>query len=95
MAKIVVADLHQKLIEAGLPVESVALDRPGKPGVSIDFQKDATAEQKALAEQIVKDYDQDAVEAAKPKPVSLDDINNANTVTELKALMIRQYQTRG
>lgn len=95
MAKIVVGDLHQRLVEAGVLIDGVALDRPGKPGVSIDFQKDATAEQKALAEQIVKDYDQDAVEAAKPKPVSLDDINNAKTVTELKALMIRQYQTRG
>jgi len=95
MSKIIVADLHQKLIEAGLPVESVALDRPGKKGVSIDFQQEATAEQKALAEQIVKDYDQDAVDALKPKPVTLDDITNAKTVNELKALMIRQYQLKG
>ena len=95
MSKIIVADLHQKLIEAGLPVESVALDRPGKKGISIDFQKDVTAEQKALAEQMVKDYDQSTVDAVKPKPVTLDDITNAKTVNELKALMIRQYQLKG
>jgi len=95
MAKIVVGDLHQRLVEAGVLIDSVALDRPGKPGVSIDFQKDATAEQKALAEQLVKDYDQSAVDAVKPKPVTEEDINSAKTVNELKALMIRQYQTRG
>lgn len=95
MTKIIVADVHQKLIDAGLPVDGVALDRPGKTGLSIDFGTDATDEQKAAAELIVKDYDQDAVNAAKEKPVSLDDFNGLKTIADVKALMIRQYHSKG
>lgn len=95
MTKIIVSDLHQKLIDAGLPVESVALDRPNKKGISIDFAKNATDEQKAAAELIVKEYDQDVVNAAKVQPVTLEDLQSIKTVNDVKVLMIRQYQTRG
>lgn len=95
MAKINVSDLHRKLAAAGVPIEGVALDRPGKKGISVDFLADATAEQKALAEQIIKDYDQTAEEAVKVKPVTEEEINAAKTVNDLKALLIRQHNLRG
>lgn len=95
MSKINVLDVDRKLRDAGVLIDGVALDRPGKKGVSIDFQKEATDEQKALAAQIVKDYDQDAVNAAKEKPVSIDDINNLKTIADVKALLIKQYQIKG
>lgn len=95
MTKIVVGDLHKKLSDAGVPIDGVALDRPGKPGVSIDFHVDATEEQKAVAAQIVKNYDQDVMEAEKVQPVTETEINSAKSIPDLKALMIRQYRAKG
>lgn len=94
-SKIKVADLDAKLRAAGIAIDGVALDRPGKKGISIDFQAEATAEQKALADQIIKDYDQRAEDAAKVKPVTEEEINAAKTVNDLKALLIRQHHLRG
>lgn len=95
MTKIIVGDLHQKLIDAGLPVVGVALDRPGKPGISLDFAETASAEQQAQAAQIVKEYDQDTVDALKPQPVTEAEINNAKTVADLKTLLIKQHNLKG
>lgn len=93
--KIKVADLDAKLRAAGIAIDGVALGRPGKPGISVDFQAEATAEQKALADQIVKDYDQDEADAAKAQPVTASDIQNAKNLAELKDVLIRQHNLRG
>ena len=95
MTKIIVGDLHQKLIDAGLPVVGVALDRPGKRGISLDFEGEPSSEQKAAAELIVKEYDQDAENAAKPSGLTVDEINNAKTVADLKTLLITQHNLKG
>lgn len=96
MAKIKVADLHRKLAEAGIPIDGVALDRPGKPGISVDYQAEATPEQMTQAEAIIKDYDQEAEEAAKgDDTVTLDEINSLKTVADVKAFLIRQHNLKG
>jgi len=88
------SDLHEKIAAAGIPIQGVALDRPGKPGISIDFKDEATTEQRAAAEEIVRTYDQDAVDAAKEKPVTIDDIHNAKTIPDLKAILIKLQQAK-
>jgi len=93
--KIKVADLDAKLRAAGIAIDGVALDRPGKKGISIDFQAEATAEQKALADQIVKEYDQDEADAAKAPDVTLEAIQAAKTVNDLKAILIQLHNLKG
>jgi hypothetical protein len=93
--KIVVADLDAALRKAGVPFDGLALDRPGKPGITVDYQKEATPEQIAQAEQIIKDYDQEAVTATKGQPVTQADIQAAKTVNDLKALLIQLHNLQG
>jgi hypothetical protein len=90
MKKIIPMDLHNKLEAAGIPIHGVSED--GR----IDF-KDATKEQQDQAAQIVADYDQDEVDAAKIdlQPVTLEDINSAKTVSDLKTLLIRLHNIKG
>jgi hypothetical protein len=53
-----VAELHQGLLQAGLPVVGVALVDATPPAkVRIDFAADATAEQRARAEAIAAGFD--------------------------------------
>ncbi len=93
MTKIVLADLHEKLALAGLPILSV---RRMADDVDLVFFDGATDEQIKAANQIVADYDQAAVESSKESDgLTLDEINSAKTVADLKALMIRQYNLKG
>lgn len=94
-SKIKVADLDAKLRAAGIAIDGVALDRPGQKGISVDFQAEATAEQKALAEQIIKSYDQDDEDKTKAQPVTAADIQNAKNLAELKDVLIRQHNLKG
>lgn len=93
MTKINVGDLHQQLAAAGIPVVTVRLTRELK--VELELADNATDAQKAEAQTIVDGYDQAAVDAAKVQPVSLDDINNAKSVGDLKALLAKMYATKG
>jgi hypothetical protein len=95
--KIVVADLHAALVKAGIPIEGVALNRPGQPGISVDFTADATEDHKASAKALVDAYDQDQVDAAKAT-TELDMealINSAKNVADLKALLLKLYANQG
>lgn len=94
-SKINVGDLHAKLLAAGVPIDGVALDRPGKSGISVDYQNDATPEQKAQAEQIIKEYDQDEEDASKTPELSIDAILAAKSVSDLKTILIQLYNLKG
>lgn len=91
MATINVTDLTAKLLAAGIPIQGVALDRPGKTGITIDFiegENGATDEQKAAAQKIIDNYDQDVEDAVKQSDELTDaDIDNAKTVADVKALL--------
>ncbi len=93
MTKINVGDLHQQLAAAGIPIVTVRLTRDEK--IELQVAEDATEEQRTQARAIVDGYDQAAIDAAKEQPVSLDDINNAKTVADLKALLVKMYATKG
>jgi DNA-binding LytR/AlgR family response regulator len=93
MTKINVGDLHEKLAAAGIPVVTVRLTRELK--VELELADNATDAQKAEAQTIVDGYDQAAVDAAKVQPVTLDDINNAKSVADLKAIVARMHATKG
>lgn len=97
MTYINIGNLHHKLAAAGIPIDGIALNRPNKPGISIDFMVEATDEQKASAQTIVDAYDQDSEDAAKAislSPVTADDINATKTVPDLKALLIRMLSEK-
>lgn len=88
MTKINVGDLHEHLRQAGIPIHGVALDRPGQPGISIDFTDDATETDKDYAQMLVDAYDQDAVDQLKSGlDVSEAEIDSAKTVADLKVLL--------
>lgn len=91
--KINVGDLHEKLAAAGIPIVSVRLTRDLK--IELEFETNVMNFQKADAQAIVDGYDQAAIDAAKVQPVSLDDINNAKSVADLKALLVKMYATKG
>lgn len=93
MTKINVGDLHEKLAAAGIPVVTVRLTRELK--VELELADNATDAQKAEAQTIVDGYDQAAVDAAKVQPVTLDEINNAKSVADLKAIVARMHATKG
>lgn len=93
MTKINVGDLHEKLAAAGIPVVTVRLTRELK--VELELADNATDAQKAEAQTIVDGYDQAAIDAAKEQPVSLDEINNAKSVADLKAIVARMHATKG
>ncbi len=92
-----VGDVHTKLQAAGIPIHGVALNRPNKPGISIDFKDEATKEQRLEAQLIVADYDQEAEDAAKPAPAGVltaEEINNAKSVQDVKALLLKLFPTK-
>ncbi len=93
MTKINVGDLHDKLAAAGIPIVTVRLTRELK--IELEFEANATDAQKAEAQALVDSYDQAAIDADKEQPVSLDDINNAKSVADLKALLVKMYATKG
>lgn len=92
MTTINVGDLHDKLAAAGIPVITVRLTREMKIELEL---ADATDAQKAEAQVLVDGYDQAAVDAAKVQPVTLDEINNAKSVADLKAIVARMHATKG
>jgi len=96
MKPIVLADLHDRLLAAGIPILSVRLTKD--LAVELVFQEEATAEQKLSALVIVEKYDQAEVDAAKPTfdgPLSAEEINAAKTLPELKALLVKAFTTKG
>jgi hypothetical protein len=93
MTKINVGDLHDKLAAAGIPIVTVRLTRELK--IELEFEANATDAQKAEAQALVDSYDQAAIDADKEQPVSLDDINNAKSVADLKAIVARMHATKG
>lgn len=93
MTKIIVGDLHNKLAAAGINVISVRLIKEQQ--IELQFADGVAEADKARAQQIVKDYDQDAENAAKPSGLTVDEINNAKTVTDLKALLVKQHNLKG
>jgi hypothetical protein len=93
MTKIIVGDLNNKLAAAGINVISVRLTKAQQ--IELQFADGVAEADKARAQQIVKDYDQDAENAAKPTGLTLDEINNAKTVADLKTLLIKQHNLKG
>ena len=90
MTKVNVADMHDKLAKAGIPVVTVRLTREQQ--IEVEFAPEATPEQKAAAQEVVYAYDQeaeDAAKAARSVPVTAADIDAAKTVADLKALLHR------
>ena len=86
MKKITPIDLHTKLEKAGIPIDGVSQD--GR----IDFKDEATDEQKEAAAAILRDYDQEAEDAAKVPDagdVTDEEIDAAKTVADLKVLLKR------
>jgi hypothetical protein len=92
MTKINVTDLDAKLREANIDIDGVALLADGTVRVDFRGEPDAVIAQRAQA--IVKAYDQDMVDAAKPKPVTIEDVENAETVGDLKALLLKMLNDK-
>ncbi len=91
--KIVLADLHEHLIAADLPI--LAVRRTHEQKIEMVFTDEATEDQRKAAELMVREYDQEAVDEQKPKPVTTDEINSAKSLADVKALMIRMYEIKG
>lgn len=73
---------------AGIPIDGVAFHR--ETGYRIDFRTEATAEQRAQAQQMVATFDPNEVQSEpENKSVTIEDINDAKTVADLKALLIK------
>lgn len=82
------AILHGKLMGAGIPIDGVSFHR--EMGYRIDFRTEATAEQRAQAQQMVATFDPNEVQPETERnTVTIDDINDAKTVADLKALLIK------
>lgn len=91
MTTIVLADLHDALKAANLPIISM---RSKAGAIELVFTDDATSEQKAAAQALVDSYDQATIDAKKPQPVTMEDIEAAKTVADMKALMIRMLNEK-
>lgn len=91
--RIVLADLHNALLKADVPILSVRRLPSGT--IELVYGDDVTEAQKADGSAILAAYDQDALDAKKPKRVSVDDINAAKTVADLKALLIQMHDLNG
>lgn len=96
MTPINLVNLHDKLTTAGIPVVSVRLTKDLQ--IELQLADDVTAEQKLSAAVIVEQYDQAAMDAAQPTfegPLSVDEIEAAKSIPELKALLIKAFTTKG
>lgn len=93
MTTIKVGDVHETLAKAGIPIVSVRLTRDLK--IELEFETGMSDAQKANAQALVDGYDQAAIDATKAQPVTLDDINNAKSVADLKSLLAKMYATKG
>lgn len=96
-----VADLHDKIAAAGIPIHGVSYHREN--GVRIDFKDDVTEAQRAAAKAIVDAYDQ-SVEDAKREALkqeqtaivealpSKGDVSKVKSVEELAAMVEKQSE---
>ena len=82
-----VGDLDAKLREAGIPIDGISLGNDGK--VRIDYQGEVAKELRDTADQIVKDYDQAEIDAEKPTPLTLTEINGVKTIADAKAILLK------
>lgn len=90
MTKIAVGQLHEKLIGAGVPVVTVRLTKAQR--IELEYEPDTTDAQKVVAEQVVAAYDQaaeDAAKAARNAPVTVEEIDAAKTIADVKTLLHR------
>lgn len=89
MNKINVGDLDAKLRAANIPIDGVALKQDGSIRIDFKGEPDSTVIQQAQA--IVKAYDQDTENALKGdiRKVTLEDIESAKTINDVKALLIK------
>lgn len=93
MTKIVVEDLDAKLRAAHIDIDGIALLADGS--VRIDFRGEPDSATIQQAQTIVKAYDQDVENAAKVNDkVTQTDIENAKTVADLKALLLKMLNDK-
>lgn len=96
MTQVNVHDMHKAIEGAGVPLDCVRWNRELKT-VEIQFLRGATDDQKALAQKIVDEWDQAALDTAKSR--SFDDLPSSKVIVEAKtikelqsmALQLRSY----